>query len=250
MHRRLPRGLLLRRSPGLGQGPRDPRAAIPREALAAFVKAGGPGDRDLQRLPGPREDGPSPEHVGYDAQEVSLIHNLSGQFEDRWVRVRFGCGPCVWTRGLPEMDLPVRHGEGTVRHHASRATLEELSAPRLVAARYVGRDGGEPSYPKTPTAQTGTLRESVIPRDACSDSCRIPRHSSTRRTTRSGQRCRHGRGGPAACSPTACGGAADRGAAEPHGIPCGRRRALLERRKRALLDTRAPFSIIGLSWGA
>jgi phosphoribosylformylglycinamidine synthase len=52
--------------------------------------------------------------IGARAQpEASLVHNASGRFEDRWVRVRFDDrSPCIWTRGLTEMELPVRHGEG------------------------------------------------------------------------------------------------------------------------------------------
>jgi len=46
-------------------------------------------------------------------QEVSLIHNDSGKFEDRWVKVEFlRKSPCIWTKGIDEMEVPVRHGEG------------------------------------------------------------------------------------------------------------------------------------------
>lgn len=46
-------------------------------------------------------------------QEVSLIHNNTGVFENSWLNVRFNPdSPCVWTKGLTGMDIPIRHGEG------------------------------------------------------------------------------------------------------------------------------------------
>ncbi len=84
--------------------------------------------------------------------EVSLIHNDSGKFEDRWVRVRFNqSSPCIWTKGLDEMELPVRHGEGKFVT-ASPAILENLLSEGLNTMRYVSRDGGagKPMYPDNP----------------------------------------------------------------------------------------------------
>ena len=91
-----------------------------------------------------------PNQTGSGSQEVSLIHNQSGKFEDRWVRVRFEQGSrCVWTRGLPDMDLPVRHGEG--RFIApSPDVLRGLETGGLVSVRYIAPDGGEVRYPDDP----------------------------------------------------------------------------------------------------
>ncbi len=87
-------------------------------------------------------------------QQVSLVHNARGRFEDRWVRVAFEeASPCVWTRGLPAMDLPVRHGEG--RFVARSAdVLRGLESGHLAAARYVRPDGsladGDGAWPDNP----------------------------------------------------------------------------------------------------
>jgi phosphoribosylformylglycinamidine (FGAM) synthase-like amidotransferase family enzyme len=84
--------------------------------------------------------------------EVTLVHNESGVFEDRWVRIAFDpASPCVWTRGLSAMDVPVRHGEGRFVAADGRV-LAELAAAHLAAARYVPRDGsqGPASYPDNP----------------------------------------------------------------------------------------------------
>lgn len=67
--------------------------------------------------------------------EASLDVNSSGRFIDRWVSVKFepNC-PCVWTRDLTTMDLPVRHGEG--RFIASPQVLDRLERQGQVALRY------------------------------------------------------------------------------------------------------------------
>jgi phosphoribosylformylglycinamidine (FGAM) synthase-like amidotransferase family enzyme len=73
-------------------------------------------------------------------QEVSLIHNDSGVFEDSWVRVRFNQeSPCIWTEGLSEIDLPIRHGEGRFVT-ASPEVREVLERRNLIAVRYADRN--------------------------------------------------------------------------------------------------------------
>lgn len=50
---------------------------------------------------------------GAKEQTVTLTHNAQGRFEDRWVHLRVNKdSPCVWTKGLEVMYLPIRHGEG------------------------------------------------------------------------------------------------------------------------------------------
>ena len=49
----------------------------------------------------------------YDRQTATLTFNDSGRFEDRWVHLRANAAsPCVFTKGLKGLALPVRHGEG------------------------------------------------------------------------------------------------------------------------------------------
>jgi len=72
--------------------------------------------------------------------ETSLIHNDHGLFEDSWVKVEYNQeSPCVWTKDLTEMDLPIRHGEGRFIA-ADQATLNMLSEKNLVALRYKDRN--------------------------------------------------------------------------------------------------------------
>jgi len=46
-------------------------------------------------------------------RQVSLSHNDSARYEDRWVHLLPNPkSPCVFTKDLPMMVMPVRHGEG------------------------------------------------------------------------------------------------------------------------------------------
>jgi phosphoribosylformylglycinamidine synthase len=64
-----------------------------------------------------------------------------GAFIDRWTPVAFEpeC-PCVWTKGLDPLDLPLRHGEG--RFIAPEPVLDTLEKKRLVALRYLDNPNG------------------------------------------------------------------------------------------------------------
>ena len=86
--------------------------------------------------------------------QASLIHNESGRFEDRWVRVGFQArSPCVWTRGLAELEVPVRHGEGNLVF-AGPQVLGRLERAGQVCARYRSSSGGRPAYPENPNGST------------------------------------------------------------------------------------------------
>ena len=74
----------------------------------------------------------------------------SGRCEESWVLVRFEAEyPCVVTRGIEALYLPVRHGEGKFGAR-DEGLLARMEADGLVAARYVGPDGGPAAYPWNP----------------------------------------------------------------------------------------------------
>ncbi|MFW5743616.1 MAG: phosphoribosylformylglycinamidine synthase subunit PurQ, partial [Spirochaetota bacterium] len=81
-----------------------------------------------------------PDLAGRFAQEVSLVHNDSGLFDDSWVTIEFdpGCDS-PWLIGLDRLDVPIRHGEGRFVTRDA-AVFDELGARRLVAARYANRN--------------------------------------------------------------------------------------------------------------
>jgi len=88
----------------------------------------------------------------YEDRVVSLTYNDSGRFEDRWVTCRANkSSPCVFTRGIDMIELPVRHGEGKFVA-IDQSTLNNLEANGLVALQYVDPATGEPTgeYPANP----------------------------------------------------------------------------------------------------
>lgn len=94
--------------------------------------------------------------------EVSLIHNDSGKFEDRWVKVYFNPhSPCVWTKGLDPIELPVRHGEGKFITQSEKI-LQTLIQKNLVAIQYMtrselGKPFAEKTADKSPTERAREL---------------------------------------------------------------------------------------------
>ncbi len=69
-------------------------------------------------------------------QRFAVMQNECGRFQDRWVTLR--CepdSPCIFTRGLDCIDMPVRHGEGRV-FTPDRAVIERIEREHLVPCRY------------------------------------------------------------------------------------------------------------------
>ena len=88
----------------------------------------------------------------YFERQASLSHNDSARFEDRWVTLTVNSqSPCVFTKGLDMLELPVRHGEGKIVF-ADERTLNEVLMANLVALRYAHPDTGKPTqeYPCNP----------------------------------------------------------------------------------------------------
>jgi len=100
-----------------------------------------------------------PFDTGQFEQRVTLTHNDSGRFEDRWVHLATEAGtPCVWLEGLDRFESPVRHGEGKFVARDS-ALLAALEAGGQVALRYAAADGGTAggAYPANPNGSEGDV---------------------------------------------------------------------------------------------
>jgi phosphoribosylformylglycinamidine synthase len=84
-------------------------------------------------------------------QRVTFTVNESGKFEDRWVFLKANKeSPCIFTKEMEYIYLPVRHGEGKFVAE-SNTVLTTLENDNLVALRYVDRNGKEnPEYPFNP----------------------------------------------------------------------------------------------------
>lgn len=90
-------------------------------------------------------------------QEVSLIHNISGKFEDRWIRVKFNPqSKCVWTEGLNQLELPVRHGEGRFVVK-SMEILDLLRKENLITLQYTNGSTDTVPYPDNPNGSIDNI---------------------------------------------------------------------------------------------
>jgi phosphoribosylformylglycinamidine synthase len=90
---------------------------------------------------------------------ATLTFNDSGRFEDRWVNLRMDpSSPCIFTRGLEETTLPVRHGEGKFVVGNSEV-LEDMRSKNLLTVRYVDPSSGKPTmeYPLNPNGSTDSI---------------------------------------------------------------------------------------------
>jgi len=85
-------------------------------------------------------------------QEVTLTFNDSGRFEDRWVYLKVNPkSPCIYTKGMKGVYLPVRHGEGKFIPKDD-VVQKELERRELIALQYSNESFGESVmyYPLNP----------------------------------------------------------------------------------------------------
>ncbi len=88
----------------------------------------------------------------YLERQVSLAHNASARYEDRWCHLKVNqASPCVFTKGLSDLFIPVRHGEGNLVPK-DQEVLERLVAENLVVLQYAHPQTGEVTqeYPYNP----------------------------------------------------------------------------------------------------
>ncbi len=88
----------------------------------------------------------------YGTRDVTLTANDSGRFEDRWVHLTVDSdSPCVFTRGLKRLYLPVRHGEGKVIGRSEPISSELVNQHQAVL-RYCSQHSGGATmaYPDNP----------------------------------------------------------------------------------------------------
>lgn len=80
------------------------------------------------------------ENREYRQRAVALTYNDIGNFRNDWVHLKVNPDSvCVFTRGLTQIELPVRHGEG--KFVADSATLARLAENYQLALSYAKPDG-------------------------------------------------------------------------------------------------------------
>ena len=86
-------------------------------------------------------------------QSATIAANDSARFECRWVHLSVEeASPCVFTRGISGMYLPVAHGEGKV--FADVRVAEALN----VVVRYADNEGtATAAYPDNPNGSVGNI---------------------------------------------------------------------------------------------
>ncbi|MCX9081684.1 MAG: phosphoribosylformylglycinamidine synthase I [Candidatus Methanoperedens sp.] len=100
-------------------------------------------------LPGFNED--------YSTQEVTLTYNDSGRFEDRWVHLKANrTSKCVFTKGIENIYLPVRHGEGKFVTK-NLQVLEKLKKGNHIVFQYVDTEGKSAGYPHNPNGSVNNI---------------------------------------------------------------------------------------------
>ncbi|MCE8425869.1 MAG: phosphoribosylformylglycinamidine synthase I [Candidatus Methanoperedens sp.] len=83
-------------------------------------------------------------------QEVTLTFNDSGRFEDRWVHLKSNPdSKCVFTKGVKNIYLPVRHGEGKFVIKDDEI-LTQLKKGNHIVFQYVDMEGKFAGYPHNP----------------------------------------------------------------------------------------------------
>jgi phosphoribosylformylglycinamidine synthase subunit PurQ / glutaminase len=96
-------------------------------------------------------------NMGLDfSQEVTLLRNARGRFENRWVYLKPQKSVCRYFDGVEFIHCPVRHGEGQFIPK-DNSTLTQLEKKGLIAARYVGKDMLEGDYPVNPNGSVQSI---------------------------------------------------------------------------------------------
>lgn len=93
----------------------------------------------------------------YNERTVAIIHNDSGNFIDAWVNLKVNDrSPCVFTKGIDLIQLPVRHGEG--KFYAPEKDIRRLIEHNLVVMQYAD-ETGKTADGRWPVNPNGSLRD-------------------------------------------------------------------------------------------
>ena len=91
----------------------------------------------------------------YTQRSVALTFNDCGNFRDQWVSLSVNAAsPCIFTRGIGQMELPVRHGEG--KFYADETSIQQLIRNQQIVVQYATPDG-KPANLRFPFNPNGSI---------------------------------------------------------------------------------------------
>jgi phosphoribosylformylglycinamidine synthase subunit PurQ / glutaminase len=86
--------------------------------------------------------------MGIFGKDISITHNAHGKFVDTWVKVApVGGNRCAWLKGMGNIDIPIRHGEGRVVFAPSRRVelLAKMGKAGTICLKYETDPNGSES---------------------------------------------------------------------------------------------------------
>ncbi len=93
----------------------------------------------------------------YHDRRIALISNDTNNYIDAWVNLQVNPdSPCVFTKGINQIELPVRHGEG--KFFTSDEDMHHLFGNHQVVMKYADVDG-EDADGEWPLNPNGSLRD-------------------------------------------------------------------------------------------
>ncbi len=93
----------------------------------------------------------------YQTRSVALTFNDCGNFRNQWINLKANrASSCIYTRGIDQLELPVRHGEG--KFFSDPSTLERLVQSDQIALEYALPDGN-PAKGQFPFNPNGSLHD-------------------------------------------------------------------------------------------
>ena len=91
----------------------------------------------------------------YSKRSVALTFNDCGNFRDDWVNLKINSAtPCIFTKNMDYLELPIRHGEG--KFYSDESTIKRLINSNQIAIQY-SMPGGELANSVFPYNPNGSL---------------------------------------------------------------------------------------------
>ncbi len=97
--------------------------------------------------------------LGVFGGDLSITHNAQGKFIDTWVELKTEGERCVWLKGIPRFEVPIRHGEGRIFFSPDKPGLAQkyLAEGRICLTYADGNPNGSTLKAAGLTDETGRI---------------------------------------------------------------------------------------------